>query len=310
MLLEIERRASGFNVHTDRERLTRKHLRRTFTRRASPVLALLRRPDCVATRTIVCIGEGVTATETEQEPVIAFCASGGHAAVLIPDYGFLASDGYGHLRRWADDNDRNWDSRSTTVLWRGATSGAGLISSPEMAEDQLIPRVQLCLRAKSIAGTDVRIANIAQSDTPELDRERLSQAGIMGERVPVEAWAGHKFAIDIDGNTNSFGTMLSRLILGCCVLKVSSPQDWRQWYCDSVEPWVHFVPIKSDLSDLAEKIEWCREHDQECREIAVRGNAFAKSLNYDAEIESAVRRINAAFARSARNYVPSALFTL
>lgn len=229
--------------------------------------------------------------------MIAYCASRGHSAVLVPDYGFLASEGYGDLRRWADDNDQNWDSRSTTVLWRGATSGAGLISSPEMAEDQLIPRVQLCMRAKSIAGTDIRIANIAQSDNPELDRERLSRVGIMGEHVPVEAWAGYKFAIDIDGNTNSFGTMLSRLILGCCVLKVSSPQDWRQWYYDSVGPWVHFVPIKSDLSDLAEKIEWCREHDQECQEIAVRGNTFAKSLNYDAELESAVRRINAAFAR-------------
>jgi hypothetical protein len=28
------------------------------------------------------------------------------------------------------------------------------------------------------------------------------------------------------------------------------------------------VPVKSDLSDLEEKIKWCRENDDKCKEIA------------------------------------------
>lgn len=298
MLMEVERAGWGFNVFTDRERLERKSLRRTFTRRASPVLALLRRPDCIATRTSVCIGEGVTARETAQEPVIAYCASRGHSAVLIPDYTFINSKGYRDLNHWAALNRREWSGRSSTVLWRGATSGSGTISNPEMTGDELIPRVQMCLLAKSIDGADMKLVNIAQSDNPDLDRDRFGQAEIMGEHLPVEAWAAHKFAIDIDGNTNSFGTMLPRLLLGCCVLKVGSTMGWRQWYYDSVEPWVHFIPIEPDLSDLAEKIAWCRDHDQECQRIAAEGRAFANGLNYNSEIESAVRRINTAFARS------------
>ena len=35
---------------------------------------------------------------------------------------------------------------------------------------------------------------------------------------------------------------------------------------------VHFVPIKSDLTDLIEKINWCKNNDDKCKEIA--SNAF------------------------------------
>ena len=227
MILEVERTAKGFDVYTDRKRLTNKYL---FMDRVPPVLALLRRPDCIPTRTTVFIGDGVTAQETVQEPMIAFCASREQSVVLIPDYMFLESHGYATLHRWAPLNWQDWSARSDTILWRGAAhpkSRAGpRISSPEMSPDNLIPRVQLCLLAKGISGTDMKIV-VAQSNTPDLDRDRLVQAGIVDEHLPVETWAGHKFAIDIDGRTNSFGTMLCRLILGCCVLKVGSAKDWR-----------------------------------------------------------------------------------
>jgi hypothetical protein len=290
MTMEVERTAKGFNIYTRRPKN-----KKEFMHRAPPVLALLRRPDCIPTRTTLRIGEGVTAQESTEAIIIAFCAIRGHRAVLIPDYTFLASQGYDGLRRWTELNWQEWGSRSGTVLWRGATSGSGNISSPEMTPDQLLPRVQLCLLSKNIPGTDMRITNIVQSKSPNLDRTRLVQAGIMGARLPEEDWAGHKFAIDIDGNTNSFGTMLCRQILGCCVLKVGSSGDWNQWFYDSMKPWVHFIPIKSDLSDLAEKIAWCREHDQECQWIAAEGRAFAISLDGESEEKSAVQRINAAF---------------
>lgn len=297
MIMEVERSAKGFKVYTDGKRLGPKQLK-AFVFRAAPVLALLRRPDCIPTRTTVCIRESFRAQESIQEPMIAVCASREHSVVLIPDYKFLMSHGYDGLHRWAALNWRDWDSRSDSVLWRGATTGSGRISSPEMTPDHLIPRVQLCLLAKGIRGTDMKISSIVQSNSPDCDRDRFVQAGIMGKHLPVEAWVGHKFAIDIDGNTNSFGTMLQRLILGCCVLKVGSVKNWRQWYYKSVEPWVHFIPIQSDLSDFAEKIAWCREHDQECQQIAAEGRAFAHGLDCEAEKKSAVERINAAFAPS------------
>lgn len=296
-VLEVERTSKGFNIYTDRKYGRR--LRKTFRNRAHWVLELLQHPDCIATKTTVCIGEGVASEDADHHLMIAFCATPGQAAALIPDYSFLQTKGYTDLRQWADLNWQEWTSRDPTVLWRGATTGSGDLSNPEMIPDQLLPRIQLCLLAKKILGTDMKITDIVQSKSPDLDRDRLAQAGIMGTRLPVEAWARHKFAVDIDGNSNSFGTMLCRLILGCCVLKVGSSENWRQWFYDSLVPWVHFIPIELDLSDLKQTIAWCREHDLECRQIAANGRTFANEIAYEAEKKAAVQRINVAFARPA-----------
>lgn len=38
----------------------------------------------------------------------------------------------------------------------------------------------------------------------------------------------------------------------------------------ALKPWKHYVPIKRNLSDLLEKIEWAKEHDEEAKKIAKR----------------------------------------
>lgn len=34
------------------------------------------------------------------------------------------------------------------------------------------------------------------------------------------------------------------------------------------------VPVKADMSDLQEKLEWCHSHDKECEQIAANAKAF------------------------------------
>ncbi len=41
-----------------------------------------------------------------------------------------------------------------------------------------------------------------------------------------------------------------------------------------MKPFVHYVPVKSDLSDLIEKIHWCKTHNDKCREIAKNARLF------------------------------------
>ena len=38
--------------------------------------------------------------------------------------------------------------------------------------------------------------------------------------------------------------------------------------------YVHYIPIKEDLSNLLEKIKWCRENDSKCKEIARNARDF------------------------------------
>lgn len=57
--------------------------------------------------------------------------------------------------------------------------------------------------------------------------------------------------------------------LGSVILKVAPRQVAdRMWYFPLLKPYVDHVPVKADLSDLEEKIRWCRQNDDKCREIA------------------------------------------
>ena len=47
------------------------------------------------------------------------------------------------------------------------------------------------------------------------------------------------------------------------------------WFKPLLIPFGNYIPIKYDLSDLEEKIEWVLEHDFEAREIAERATTFA-----------------------------------
>jgi Glycosyl transferase family 90 len=59
------------------------------------------------------------------------------------------------------------------------------------------------------------------------------------------------------------------------ILKVEPRQVAdRMWYFPLLQPYVDHVPVKADLSDLADKIRWCREHDEECRTIGENAKKF------------------------------------
>ncbi len=226
---------------------------------------------------------------------VSFCSTDPRA-VLIPDDGFVRSEGYRLLREHARALVNDWTARSDQIVWRGSTTGAGVISKDRLSADDpdLLQRVRLCLALHGMPGTDVKISGIVQSGHKALDRDRLGKAGILGSFIAPVFWYGFKFAIDIDGNSNAWSNLFTRLVMGCCVLKVASPSGYRQWYYGELEPWTHFVPVKADLSDILERIAWCRANPAECERIAARGQAFAMAHDFRTEMARVIQSITAA----------------
>ncbi|MEY3032546.1 MAG: hypothetical protein RLZZ622_1021, partial [Planctomycetota bacterium] len=71
----------------------------------------------------------------------------------------------------------------------------------------------------------------------------------------------------------------------------ASPRGFRQWYYDRLVPWVHYVPVAADLSDFAERLDWCRRHPRQCREIAGGGQRAAFAMTYDRERQQAIEQL-------------------
>jgi hypothetical protein len=76
-----------------------------------------------------------------------------------------------------------------------------------------------------------------------------------------------KIIIDIDGNTYSarFPLVLST---GSAIFKMKAFEDYGSMMA---KPFVHYVPVKMDLSDFESQLKWARDHDDELEQIGRRG---------------------------------------
>ena len=50
--------------------------------------------------------------------------------------------------------------------------------------------------------------------------------------------------------------------------------------------WVHYVPVRRDLSDLKEKVRWLQEHDEEAERIGLNAAAWARDALSPAAIDA------------------------
>ena len=50
--------------------------------------------------------------------------------------------------------------------------------------------------------------------------------------------------------------------------------EWLEFFYDALKPWVHYIPVRQDLTDARQLIEFAIENDQLAKEIAKRGQDF------------------------------------
>lgn len=58
------------------------------------------------------------------------------------------------------------------------------------------------------------------------------------------------------------------------VLVVDRP--YQEYFSKLLQPWVHFVPVQRDLTDLLDRVQWCIDNPSHAAAIAARALQFAK----------------------------------
>ena len=217
---------------------------------------------------------------------VAFCRRRGTAPAvrLVPDPYFFLSRGYGAIREVADGGMLPaWDDRRDVVFWRGSPTVRRHApdGTPTERLDQ-IPRVALCLLLRDFDGTDAAI--MAPWGFPweggfTVDEQVafFSAEGIYRPALPMLRHSEYRYAIDIDGVASAW-SLFEKMLLGLCIFKIGSP--FEQWFHPPLCAWQHYVPVSADLGDLSTRIEWCREHPRQAREIAGEAQRFALQHNF------------------------------
>lgn len=170
----------------------------------------------------------------------------------------------------------DWASKKNVAVFRGSSTGNGICENTNI-------RIKLVNIKSDLL--DVGITN--WNNRPRLNKVggRLLLSSFdntnkkRGEWLTPKQQSNYKYIINISGHSSAFRLSLE---LGMMSVVLLVESDYKLWFQDGLEEYVHYVPIKRDLSDLLEKIEWCREHDDECEQIARNANKFYdKYLNED-----------------------------
>jgi len=212
---------------------------------------------------------------------VGFCNLRSMDVLLIPDPYFVSTRGYEDLKNSVSADVVPWEERRPVALWRGSTTGYR--TGGDIMD---LPRVALCrmaARPEKSEYLDAGVTDFAQLQS-EAEAELLQRSGLVRDFIPATCFQRWKYHVDIDGNTNSWPGLLQKLVSGSAVLKVESGGPYRQWYYDRLKPFEHFIPVRNDLGDLIEKIQYLRAHDDAARRIGAAGRKLALSMACGTEL--------------------------
>lgn len=191
-----------------------------------------------------------------------------------------------------------WEDRKTLLIWRGSHSNLwtphckmyqaarnhnmlGRCVTPDTREPVWnfstwlqMPRGRLVMSTRFFPSLiDAKFVDSKVKPMSQDLEEFLREEGLFGERIEGEDLARYKYHIAIEGNCAA-DRVVWQPFLGSVLLIPDGP-----WVHVSpvkiMQPWVHYVPVMYDLSDLVEKLLWLQLRDEEARTIALNGVTFA-----------------------------------
>ncbi|KAJ6532869.1 glycosyl transferase family 90-domain-containing protein [Mycena vulgaris] len=169
-----------------------------------------------------------------------------------------------------------WESKLPKIYWRGMSNG-GMILGDNYHHFARFKLADLAREHSDLM--DVAITRFAET-LCEQDCDRaavMAEYNITDASQPREELYRYKYAIDVDGTTFS-GRYLGLLRSGSLVFKSTV---FEEYFNDWLRPFEHYVPVKADLSDLVQQIEWANAHPDEARLIQQKGLEFARRVLTD-----------------------------
>lgn len=205
-------------------------------------------------------------------PILSMCSSDKFADVAIPtheDWARVKSkEGVFFPQKCRNYNftfNLKWETKKNLAVFRGSNTGCGynLTNNTRLKLANLGTQHPQFLDV-GITNWNLRIRKNKNSEylqIPDVGNLKLAN------KLTPEEQSNYKYLINVDGHVSAFRLSLE-LSMGCCILLVNSNEKWKMWFSNMLEPYVHYIPVKSNLTDLIDQIQWCKKNDYECKKIA------------------------------------------
>lgn len=185
------------------------------------------------------------------------------SAICIPDAEFIESQ-YTSFVSQVWNSDTPWESKRDVAFWRGSINTTSGHEYDYLGTGGMHPRSYIT----SVSGREMPIRVDAG----------FAHSGV----APISVQLQNKYLFDIDGMVNAWSGLYWKLLSNSVVLKHRS--HWQQWYYPKLRAWEHYVPI-TDFRNLSDTLQWCKNNDAQCKQIAENGRELVKTLTYEYAVQ-------------------------
>jgi len=154
-------------------------------------------------------------------------------------------------------------NKANKLIWRGGSTG----------DEEIQKNVRYHVVSKNINISnkiDIGFSHFCQCT---YENNKNAYSNLLKNNISREEQLNCKFILNLEGNDvgSSFPWALAS---NCCPLH-NYPFKYESYiFGKGIIPYVHFVPIKSDGSDLQSQMKWCFENIDKCEEIAYNGKKY------------------------------------
>mmetsp|Transcript_18059 Transcript_18059/g.37876 ORF Transcript_18059/g.37876 Transcript_18059/m.37876 type:complete len:449 (-) Transcript_18059:81-1427(-) len=183
-----------------------------------------------------------------------------------------------------------WEHKKETLIWRGAITGYGPnranvavrvesdengnVTSPSFPYGPRIHAVATYFHA------DTSVVDVAFPSNAELPRQpeiaKLVTPYLRNTHRSMREQLQFKYILSLEGNDVATG--LKWQMLSNSVVFMTKPTIVSFFMEDLLVPFVHYIPVKEDLSDLVDMVMWARENDERVRWISEQATRFVKNV--------------------------------
>ena len=219
-------------------------------------------------------------------PILSMSKTNNFADVLIPtheDWARIQSK----ENKWfcksyrgcdIDNSNTKWEDKISIAVFRGSSTGKGITIETnqrlkiahlsylkEIDNDDNLPYLDA-----GITKWNLRVKKLMnESELKVTDINKLPFSLIPS--LTFEEQCIYKYIIHIDGHVSAF-RLSSELSMNSVILLVES--EWKIWYSHLLKPYVHYIPVRKDLSNIYRQIKWCKNNDDKCKQISINARKF------------------------------------
>jgi hypothetical protein len=185
-------------------------------------------------------------------------------------------------------NDIPFRKKNAKLVWRGTTTGPFFVKNHFRAS-----RSDLLLNwYNSHKFIDIALDHICQSSKVS-HSDLIFWNKFVKSKMSIKKQLMYKYIISVEGN--DVATNLKWIMWSNSLVFMPVP-TMETWFMEGrLIPWVHFIPLNNDFSDLYDKYFWCEKNQDKCEVIIKNAQNWVLPFTNDELQKSIAKNVVSAY---------------